>query len=168
MNREVFQLCIGLLQAAYPNYIQEKTKTVTLDVYWTFLSAIPDDLFQYGVDRHIRTVDHFPTISELFRACSTSNMEAEAFQAWGEIVPQISNVGCYGSPKFSHPLTKKAIDQIGGWQMLCQCSTADLGRHRAAFIRAFEAAYNWETIRKGMGEGHGALKSVDLLTAERG
>ncbi len=141
MTKETFQAGMAILQAAYPGFIAERTGIVTMDVYWKFLNHIPNESFEMGVRKHVRERKNFPTIADLLEACELDYQEAAALDAWSEVMLQISSVGSWGSPKFSHPQTSKVVESIGGWRMLCATETSRIGRHRDAFLKTFKALY---------------------------
>jgi len=137
MTKKNFQKGMAILQAAYPGFVDEKTRTITLDVYWKFLSEVPDDRFEMGIKRHIREKKTFPAISEILEGCEFDLKEADALDAWGEVIEQIGSMGSYGTPNFSNPETTKVVKSIGGWKMLCLTETAKIGIQREAFLKAF-------------------------------
>ena len=137
MTRQSFQKGMAILQAAYPGFIDEKTRTVTLDVYWKFLCEVCDERFGMGIKKHIREKKNFPAIAEILEACEFDLKEADALDAWGEVIEQIGTVGSYGTPKFSSPETMNVVQSIGGWKMLCMTETAKIGIQREAFLKAF-------------------------------
>ena len=153
MKKMTFQRGMAILQAAFPAFIDEKTAPVTVDVYWRFLYEIPDERFEFGVSKHIREKFRFPTIAELLQACDPDHSEADALNAWTEVMQQISSTGSYGVPKFSDPITAKAVLSIGGWKMLCLCETARIGYHREAFFRAFKTLRGRDNDMKFLEKG---------------
>ena len=144
MTKHNFQKGMAILQAAYPGFIDEKTRMITLDVYWKFLCEVPDERFEMGIKKHIREKKNFPAISEILECCEFDLREADALDAWGEVIEQIGSVGSYGNPKFSSPETMKVIKSIGGWKMLCLTETAKIGIQREAFLKAFKTYRNRE------------------------
>ena len=144
MTKQNFQKGMAILQAAYPGFIDEKTRMITLDVYWKFLCQVPDERFELGIKKHIREKKGFPAISEILESCEFDLKEAEALDAWGEVIEQIGSVGSYGTPKFSSPETRKVIKSIGGWKMLCVTETAKIGIQREAFLKAFRIFHDRE------------------------
>ncbi len=158
MTKQIFQKGMAILQAAYPGFVDERTRTITLDVYWKFLCNVADDKFELGIKRHIREKKNFPAISEILEACDFDLKESDALDAWGEVIEQIGTMGSYGTPNFSNAETLKVVKSIGGWKMLCTTETAKIGIHREAFLKAFKILRQRESGLRAL-----AAREKDLL-----
>lgn len=47
--------------------------------------------------------------------------------AWAEVKQEISRVGSYGQPEWSHPAIANAVRAVGGWKTLCMMEIRDEG-----------------------------------------
>ena len=113
--------------------------------YFMALADIPDESLIQAVSEHIAHSDEFPTIAGLRRLALAGNHPAPG-DAWGEAARQMQEVGRYRTPAFSHPLITQAVDQIGGWQALCESD--NLVADRAHFLRIYEELVRRETAGK--------------------
>lgn len=129
---------IGIISAAYPNF---NPTELTAEVYYQTLSDIPSEELKAATIHCIAEAGRkfAPSVGELRGAVAelrgmSSNMPS-SFQAWQEVLQQVGAVGSYGTPSFSHPLVKRAVDALG-WKNIClsEDATAD----RARFIQCYE------------------------------
>lgn len=89
---------------------------------------------------HVTESPHFPAISDIRqRAARKAAGCPDPDQAWAEVTCAFSTVGSYGTPKWSHPAIKAAMDALG-WRDLCGSNSADLATWRAQFRGFYEAA----------------------------
>ncbi|TYO95146.1 replicative helicase loader/inhibitor [Desulfallas thermosapovorans] len=124
---------VGMLFAAYPKFEAPKA---TIKLYQQFLQDLDFNLARAAVTKHIAVSQYFPTIAELRDAAlSLTNKTPSASDAWCEVMEQISKIGSYGAPKFSHPAIKKAVNAIG-WTNLCW--SEEIGVERAHFLKIYE------------------------------
>lgn len=113
--------------------------------YFMALADIPDDALIQAVSEHIAHNDEFPTIAGL-RRLALAGQHPSPGDAWGEVARQMQEVGRYRTPAFSHPLITLAVEQVGGWQALCESD--NLVADRAHFLRIYEELVRRETAGK--------------------
>lgn len=58
-----------------------------------------------------------------------------ADEALAEVYEQMAKVGSYGTPEWSHPAIKAAVDAMGGWWGLCR--SEDTMADRAHFLKIY-------------------------------
>lgn len=113
--------------------------------YFMALADLPDEALIQAVSEHIAHNDEFPTIAGLRRLALAGNHPTFG-DAWGEVARQMQEVGRYRTPAFSHPLITQAVNQVGGWQALCESD--NLVADRAHFLRIYEELVRRETAGK--------------------
>jgi hypothetical protein len=139
MTKENFKKGMLLLEGAFPKWIEKRSKDLTRDIYWRKLREMPDKIFEFAVEKAIESLNDFPTIHQLKDFSELDTSEADALDAWAEVVDQIGPIGSYGIPKFSNPCAMQTIKAIGGWKMICLTETSKIGIQREAFLKAFRA-----------------------------
>jgi hypothetical protein len=98
MTEKLFKLGWATLFNAFPNSSQTVTKQ-TQEIYWKILREIPDDLWEKGFQRCLRTCKFFPTIVEIGEACLD-----------GHLIEWSYNPHCYNEPKKLE--WNKALDRV--------------------------------------------------------
>lgn len=113
--------------------------------YFMALADIPDEALIQAISEHIAHNDEFPTIAGL-RRLALAGQYLSPGDAWGEVARQMQDIGRYRTPAFSHPLITQAVNQVGGWQALCESD--NLVADRAHFLRIYEELVRRETAGK--------------------
>jgi hypothetical protein len=131
--------CLIMLKAAYPRMEWAKdTAKDTMKVYEMALSDIDPALLKTAVLKHITTNKWFPTVAELRESAAAILAQASglpsAYEAWGEVTRQMRLRGRWRAPELD-PMTKRAVDVIGGWPFLC--ASENVTADRARFIEAY-------------------------------
>jgi len=139
MTKENFKKGMLLLEGSFPKFIEKRSKDLTRDIYWSKLKDMPDKIFEFAVEKAIESLNDFPTIHQVKEFSQLDTAEADALDAWAEVVEQVGGVGFYGTPKFSNPMTDQVVKSIGGWPLMCATETSKMGIQREAFIKAFRA-----------------------------
>lgn len=125
------------LAAAYPN--SEVTKQ-TVAVYYRLLSDIPVDELQTIVDQCLHECRFLPTIAELrerHRDLVGGGLAIEtAAEQWGQVVKAMREVGNWGNPNFTNPITAKVVSAMG-WRDLC--ASENPMADRAHFLKMYQA-----------------------------
>lgn len=137
-SREDIARVVALLQAAFPNW---KLSEYTIEVYYQDLKDIESgELFAASQMCRTETGRAFaPSTGEIRGAVlelrrKTLNIPS-SYDAWQDVQKQINEVGSYGTPQFSSPLTEKVVKSLG-WRTLCMSENATADRAR--FLQAFE------------------------------
>lgn len=138
-SKAVFAQIAQVLRAVY---FKAAISDDTWLAYFMALADIPDEVLIQAVSEHIAHSDEFPTIAGLRRLALAGQYPAPG-DAWGEVARQMQEVGRYRTPVFSHSVITQAVDQVGGWQALCESD--NLVADRAHFLRIYE-----ELVRREM------------------
>lgn len=150
MQLKDFDLMMTAISKTYPT---AKIDEGNIKAYYAFLNDIPDIQMVAGFKYAIaQSPTFFPTAPQIRDACFTIQFGAMGlpteFEAWDEVVQQISKSGYYKEPEFSTPLISRAVDGIGGWKNLCM--SENLEYDRAHFIKAYQSTRNrieeWERL----------------------
>ncbi len=82
--------------------------------------------------------------------------------AWDEVMALVVFPGYYGTPRYSHPLIKRAVDAMGGWQTMCSLDTNDLPTVRAQF-RDMYRSFRESEVREVTGAKIRIVAGPDVL-----
>lgn len=111
---------------AYPKW---EVRERTVEVWASLLADVPADALKRAAVQYARTSKFPPTVAEL-REIARGPAECSAEEAWGEI---------YKRRPPPNDAAKRALEAIGGNQMLRNMLTAQVGVHRAHFMRCYDA-----------------------------
>lgn len=85
------------------------------------------------------TSQWWPAISEIRGVVARLQVSpATSGDAWAEVCQAVRNVGRYKVPEWSSPAVERAVDAVGGWQVICDSEM--LAAERKCFLAAYEAA----------------------------
>jgi hypothetical protein len=129
---------VGMLSAAFPNFTPSEQ---TYEIYYQTLKDIPADELRAAALHSVSEAGRkfAPSVGELRGAVMelrgySANVPS-SFEAWREVLQQVSNVGYYGTPQFSNPMVERAVKALG-WREICMSENqiAD----RARFVQCYE------------------------------
>ena len=90
----------------------------------------------------IRTMRFFPKPVELIEL-----MTGTGDDAWGEVLDQVKREGYVGTPQFSNPATRDAIEIIAGsWIGFCSMLPNE-GPEKIGWMKQFKSAFGTSTMR---------------------
>jgi hypothetical protein len=141
-DKQTFTRVAQVLRAVY---FKAAISDDTWLAYFMALADIPDVALVQAVSEHIAHNDEFPTIAGL-RRLALAGQHPLPGDAWGEVARRMQEVGRYRMPVFSHSLILQAVEQIGGWNALCESD--NLVADRAHFLRIYEELVKRETVGK--------------------
>lgn len=123
------------LFASYPNV---QVSDLSIAAYLDILKDIPVSELDVAVRQAIIDSPTFippaPTIYVTWRRMTTPEQRSGG-EAWGSVVKALKEVGSWGKPKFTDPLTARVVDSLG-WKYLCQ--SEDQMADRAHFLKMYE------------------------------
>jgi hypothetical protein len=134
---------LGYLAMLYPSFKLEKP---IIDAYLTILRDLPANQVQQAAE-HLGTQARafFPSAGEIRQAVFELHEAAEeipsSYEAWGQVK---------GTVPGYHPLTKKALDSLGGQRAWGQSNIDDEMSWRARFISAYEVLLRRERDQQRM------------------
>ena len=108
-------MLLDALAAAFP---RTTMSAETVQIYAAFLADLDFDRAATAVATHIAEGKWFPTIGELRALAFADQLGPDIDQAWGEIMREVSRVGAYRSPSFSHPAVTAAVESLT-WREIC-------------------------------------------------
>ena len=104
-----------------------------------------------------------PTVAEFLVAINGEQMAFDNAEGQvNEVVSQIRNIGSYGNPDFSDPITRALMSGRWSFRSLCSMTETELKWWARDFIEAYQASERkTECLAIGNGDGQRKLK---LLT----
>ena len=144
---------LAVLAIAYPRFEMAKE---TPRVYTQLLRDIPDDILIAAVQQHAASSKWFPSIAELRGAAQDIQARAAgvltAEESWLAVREAVQRFGWYGEPippedgggwrvpTMLDEMTKRAIEGLGGWKMLCQSDNAPADR--AHYLKIYGSLFH--------------------------
>jgi len=138
---KVVKQVLAVLAVAYPGFEMAKE---TPQVYAQLLKDIPDDVLIAAVQQHAANSKWFPKIAELREVAQDIQARAAGVltseESWLAVREAVRQFGWYGEPidpengggwrvpTMLDEMTKRAIEGLGGWKMLCQSDNAPADR----------------------------------------
>ncbi len=118
--------------------IFEKSITESMvKLYWQVLKDFSDDEVHEAINRALITSKFMPKPSELRELVEGSSKE-HSLDEWAKVMTEIRKTGSYGEPRVSD-VTKKVIEQIGGWSQLCALSYRELEFKGKSFAEIYSS-----------------------------
>ena len=118
--------------------IFEKSITESMvKLYWQVLKDFSDDEVHEAINRALITCKFMPKPSELREIIQGSSKD-HAVDEWAKVISEMRRTGSYGNPRLSD-VTKKVVDQIGGWSQLCALSYRELEFKGKSFAEIYES-----------------------------
>ncbi len=157
--KEIAEILV-FLGACYPN---AGLSPASVEAYAEMLRDLPFESLLRAAQIHVYTSPYFPTIAELRRLATNSNLPSAA-EAWGEVLRAVREVGSYGTPSFSHPLISAAVHCLG-WVEICRSENPEAVR--AHFFQIYEQllseAKKLEVLPTSLRSGVGTKLVRDVL-----
>ncbi|KKM14621.1 hypothetical protein LCGC14_1704240 [marine sediment metagenome] len=106
------------------------------ETFWNVLSDCSDEDFAKAADLYMRSpATFFPTPGQLLELMAGTAKE-RAHAAWGEVLIQIQNIR---TARFDDPATARAVQMLGGAEMLGHTSYEQLEFKKHQFVEAYES-----------------------------
>ena len=117
MNKRETAEMLAYLCSAFPQVVIRKENA---EMYHRFLQDLEFADVQKALDVLIFESKWFPSVAQIREAVGTVSGEfgPPLGVAWAEVLKQVSSVGHYGKPDFSHSAIREAVDKIG-WRGVC-------------------------------------------------
>jgi hypothetical protein len=142
-TREEIKAILGYLVMAYPNFKPDFTSPInTLDVYYDILKDISEDELKLAVRSCVAGPSAFaPSPGEIRSKVTGLHVKASgvpsAGEAWEEVMRKMVSGGCHnGTPEYSHPLIRKAVQAIG---IVNIGMSENLGVERGQFLKIYSS-----------------------------
>ena len=139
------------------NELEKRTQTITtllsiydkgadknmITAYVTVTKDIPLDVLEKTCKKLMVESESRPVPATIVKAAKELVAEANGTdvlpfaEAWKEITKELHDTFVYGTPKFSRPEIKQAVDAFG-WQELCEMRTQDIPIIRAQLKAMYE------------------------------
>lgn len=136
---------VDMMTAAAAIYGRDVSPTL-IQLYWNALAPYDLSAVRQAFNRHVTNPDtgqFWPKPADLIRMLGGSSLDA-AMQAWATVERAIRLVGGYESVVFDDPIVHRCIDDMGGWQKLCEGTEDEL-----PFVaKKFENLYRGYALRR--------------------
>ena len=140
--------CVDFVKAvgAHLSAIYGRPLSLEQGEAWSpILEDLPDDLLERAAAEHIRESRFYPTPADLLARAVRREDIPTPEEAWRQVKGQISAVGIYGTPTWSHPAVSQAVEAMG-WETLCSMDAASQSAERAHFMRIY-GSYREERVK---------------------
>lgn len=119
-----FDKFVDVLQVTAEQY-NKKLSDGLLALYWQGLHDVDLIAFKDALGRHLRNPDSgqfMPKIADIMKMLNGSSLDA-ALSAWSKVEKAIRAIGPWRSVAFDDPIIHRVIDDMGGWDVLCNIKT---------------------------------------------
>jgi len=132
MEKQTFKKGMAILAKGFPDKIMD------YDLMWEYLYDLSDADFLKSISFLVESKYEINKATNMIAVIRNLAMPKNklAGEAWGEVIKQIGKVGSWGTPVFSDPLIRRAVDCLG-WS--CLCSSEDIMVERAHFLKIYES-----------------------------
>lgn len=143
MTRDETVMVLTILKTSYPRFYQGLTKKEaenTINLWYMMFAEDDVEAVKTALYKQIATNPFPPTIAEMRETLSSISEERsiDAAEAWEEITRAFRHYG-YTREKEAlesmNPMTVKAVNYMGGWQILCR--SEDTMADRAHFLKIY-------------------------------
>lgn len=141
-DREAFAAMLSAVAEIYGKALTPQL----IAIYWQALAPYDLAAVRKALDMHVRNPDtgqYWPKPADVIRMLGGTTEDA-ALQAWATAERAIRRIGGYESVVFDDPLIHRCIEDMGGWQKLCETLEEELP-FRA---REFSARYRGYAMRR--------------------
>jgi hypothetical protein len=107
--------------------------------YELALDDLPIEAIERGVRRALRECKFMPSGAELRELCGDAKANDRAILAFQALGKAVAEHGYYASVTFDDPLINAAVNNLGGWQRICQIETQE--EWEKWFRKDFERVY---------------------------
>jgi hypothetical protein len=148
-EREDVLKLMGMLSAAYPRMVIEDATT---ELYVRALADLDGGLLEAAALEAVTHYDEgkgdwFPSVARLRHYAAQVHIRAaqvpDVAEAWAEVKRNVEN--SRAAHAWSHPLVKKAIDQLGGLPAYGMAPIEDEPSWRARYFQTYETLVRRQT-----------------------
>ena len=136
VSREMFAKGVKIIEAHFPSLPLTEEK---LTIWGEMLADLTDEQFIQGIKSfclaHKEIYPNTNVIAHIRDYALRDLSEKTAGEAWLEVLREIYRAGSYGTPSFSNPEIKRAVECVS-WKDICQSET--IGVERAHFMRTYD------------------------------
>lgn len=123
------------------DYYNRDVRACGYDLYWHELKNFSVEQIQEMFHRHIRNPDtgqFMPKIGDLVKY-DQGTTKGNAIEAWHKIYKSISTIGPYQTFTIDDPWAMQSVEEIGGFQHLCELTEKELEFKRNEFEKLYES-----------------------------
>ena len=122
-------------------YYGKPPKSGALRIYRRALEGIQIEQLYNMFDKHIADPDSgqfIPKVADLVKV-SSGTKSGNALAAWDKVYRAISEIGPYSTFTLDDPWAMRCIEEIGGFQRLCELTDDDLKFKANEFTKLYES-----------------------------
>jgi hypothetical protein len=131
-----------MLNATFDLYGKPAPSDSTLEIWWNCLSSWSftevREAFSVYI-KHGEDGQFLPKPASIVRILEGGGAKTHAFLACSTLTRAIRNYGRYASVEFNDPRTHAVIEDMGGWQRLCETLEKDLPFVENEFRKRYES-----------------------------
>jgi len=150
-------------------FYNQKTSAFALGVWWEACRPFELDAVQHALSRHALDTERgqfCPKPADIIRQIQGTPVDRAA-RAWGLIMQAIRHVGMYADVVFDDPTIHAAIEDMGGWPLLCQTEAARLSYAQHRFTESYSGYIHRNDLQRWPRQLSG-LRSADEVFASVG
>lgn len=155
-------------------YYDKKTNCISMNVYRRMLKDYPFEEIGRAFRQHITDPDNgqfMPKIADFARIIDGTK-RGNAVIAWSKIIAAIKIIGPYNTFTIDDEWAMQAIDEIGGFQKLCEMSEKELDYKMNEFNKVYESirgqgpAKNYAATIRGLIDTNNGTSSDPFLIGD--
>lgn len=146
------------------DYYNKDVRSGSARIYKRMLKNIPVETLYRMFEKHLMDPDRgqfMPKVADFVRG-EQGTAKGNAVAAWDKIIQAMELKGPYYTITKDDPWLLKSLEEVGGYQKLCEMTYKDLEYKRNDFLRAYES-----NRARGMPENYPA-KIKGLIDLENG
>lgn len=158
---------MAVLSKNYSKNIFNPKDIDMVDLWFMMLEHYEDNVFITAIQKIMRNEIFAPNLATISKYCSevAAPVEVDDTEGWGVVVKAINKYGYMRAEEAmkSLPYTvKKAVERVGGLEMICSCEEPDV--IRGQFNRAMAAINQAERTRRR--EKSGLVQALALVNKQ--
>ncbi len=167
MMYETYIKYMAVLSKNYSKNIFNPKDIDMVDLWFMMLEHYEDNVFISAIQKIMLNEIFAPNLATISKYCSevAAPVEVDDTEGWGIVVKAINKYGYMRAEEAmkSLPYTvKKAVERVGGLEMICSCEEPDV--IRGQFNRAMAAINQAERTRRR--EKSGLVQALSLANAQ--
>ena len=167
MMYETYIKYMAVLSKNYSKNIFNPKDIDMVDLWFMMLEHYEDNVFITAIQKIMRNEIFAPNLATISKYCSevAAPVEVDDTEGWGVVVKAINKYGYMRAEEAmkSLPYTvKKAVERVGGLEMICSCEEPDV--IRGQFNRAMAAINQAERTRRR--EKSGLVQALALVNKQ--
>lgn len=148
MHQNDYERFLAVMGATAEMLNQPKLTPLGLRTMFAVLQRYPIEAVEAAIQKHMEESPYMPKPCDIIRNIE-GTAEERALIAWGYVLMAIARYGHYQSVKFDDPAIHYAIDNMGGWHLICQALNEELPFMKKDFVKHYirgERVASWDNV----------------------